>query len=106
MISKDFIEDVENITKLSLRLHGTKEKADDYTLNSMIEHASEIKELFRDNNPHWAIETGDLMIHCMRLLTANGYDLNEIFEKCKARFITRISEQLGEHSGMHHSSNS
>jgi phosphoribosyl-ATP pyrophosphohydrolase len=98
MITEDFIGDIENITKLSLRLHGTKEKADDYTLNSMIEHASEIKELLRDGNPHWAIETGDLMIHCMRLLTANGHDLNEIFERCKSHFITRISEKLGGQS--------
>jgi len=98
MISEDYIEDIENITKLSIRLNGSKEKADDYTLNSMIEHTSEIKELFKDNNSHWAVETGDMMIHCMRLLTANGHDLNETFEKCKTRFITRISEKLREQS--------
>ena len=96
MISGDCIEDIENITKLSIRLNGNKEKADDYTVNSMIVHAREIKELFKDNNPHWAVETGDLMIHCMRLLAANGHDLNETFEKCKARFIMRISEKLRE----------
>jgi phosphoribosyl-ATP pyrophosphohydrolase len=94
VISEDFIEDIESITKLSIGLNGSKEKADDYTLNSMIEHAGEIKWLFKDNDPHWAVETGDLMIHCMRLLAANGHDLNVIFERCKARFITRISEKL------------
>jgi len=98
MISEDYKRDVVKINELSLRLNGSKEKEDNYTLSSMIEHASEIKKLYENNNPHWALETGDLMIHCMRLLTANGCNIDKIFEKCVERFITKISKKLREQS--------
>lgn len=96
MISEDVIESIKEIAELSIKATGSKEKSDDYILNSMSDHAKEIKQLFKENNAHWTVETGDLMIHCMTILTENEYDLNEIFEKCRIGFIDKISKKLGK----------
>jgi ribosomal silencing factor RsfS len=94
MISKDSIDKIKSINELSLKLHGSKEKHMEYVLKSMQHHAEEINDLFKKGNPHWSVETGDLMIHCMCMLVLNGYDLNEMFETCRKRFLKKVDEEL------------
>ena len=94
MISEDSIDKLKAINELSLKLHGSKEKHMEYVLKSMQHHAEEINDLFKSGNPHWSVETGDLMIHCMCMLALNCYDLNVMFETCRKRFLKKIDEEL------------
>ena len=93
MISKELLQKVEDIIRLSSELEKTKDQ-NDYILHSLIEHAEEIDELFKKNNGHWAIETGDLIVQCIRLLKINGYDVNKLLEKIPERFIKKIKEDI------------
>lgn len=93
-ISKSALKKIEELNKLSLKANKTKNKLDDYTLKSMKEHADEIKQLFFKNDPHWAVETGDLMIHCMKILRLHGYNLNKISLKSCKRFENKLLEKI------------
>ncbi len=97
-ISKETVGKIQMLNQKSIQLHETKETENSFTLESMEKHVREIRNLFARNDSHWAIETGDLMVHCMKILVLNGYDLNEIFEKCTRRFETKITDELtGKH---------
>jgi phosphoribosyl-ATP pyrophosphohydrolase len=93
-ISKEMLEKIQMLNHKSIQLNETKETEESYTLESMQKHAREIRSLFARKDSHWAIETGDLLVHCMKILVLNGYDLNEIFEKCVKRFETKIADEL------------
>jgi len=95
-ISKEAIEKIKKINELSFKLNNGKEGTMSYTLESIKDHANEINQLFSENKEHWAVETGDLMIHCMKMLEMYGFDLNEMFDKCCQRFENKINEKLKE----------
>jgi hypothetical protein len=94
MISDNLLKEISEINKLSAKLEKTKDAQNDYILHSMAEHAEEINELFRKHDDHWATETGDLLVHCIRLLVLNGYDVNELLEKIPGRFVKKINELI------------
>jgi phosphoribosyl-ATP pyrophosphohydrolase len=93
-ISEQAIEKIKKLNDISFKLNGGRKETVSYTLESIKEHAEEISQLFSANNEHWAIETGDLMIHCMKMLLMNGFDLNEMFDKCRDRFESKITKLL------------
>jgi ribosomal silencing factor RsfS len=95
-ISKEAIERIKKINKISDKLNGSKDASMSYNLESIKHHSEEINQLFSSNNQHWAVETGDLMIHCMKMLTLYNFDLNEMFDKCCQRFENKITEKLKE----------
>ena len=97
-VSKEAIEEINKLNEISFKLNGGKEETMSYTLESIKEHAEEINQLFSADNEHWATETGDLMIHCMKMLLMHGFDLDEMFEKCCERFEDKISKKLEEKS--------
>jgi len=97
-VLKEMLEKIQMLNQKSIQLHETKETENSFTLESMEKHVREIRNLFARKDSHWVIETGDLMVHCMKILVLNGYDLNEIFEKCTRRFETKITAELrGKH---------
>ena len=83
---------------LAIRANKTRSKLDEYTLKSMRHHAIEIKQLYLTKNPHWAVETGDLMVHCMKMLRLHGFDLSKMFTKACGRFEKKLIEKI-ERSG-------
>jgi len=97
-ITKEAIEKINNLNEISFELNNGKEETMPYTLESIKEHADEINQLFSANNEHWAVETGDLMIHCMKMLLMHGFDLNEMFDKCCKRFENKIYKLIKEKS--------
>ncbi len=89
---------IQMLNQKSIQLNETKKTENSFTLESMEKHVREIRNLFARKDSHWAIEAGDLLIHCMKILVLNGYDLNEIVEKCTRRFETKIADELrGKH---------
>lgn len=97
-ISKEAIEKIKELNELSFKLNDGRKETMSYTLESIKEHAEEINQLFLANNDHWAVETGDLMIHCMKMLLMYGFNLNEMFDKCCKRFENKISKLIKEKS--------
>ncbi|MFH1683073.1 MAG: hypothetical protein ABIA37_04720 [Candidatus Woesearchaeota archaeon] len=57
-------------------------------------HTQEIKELHEKNNPHFAVETGDLIILAVELLIKEGYSVEDIMEKCYDRFDKKLHKLL------------
>lgn len=67
---------IEGIMELSKKLENNPDKI----IEMMQHHASEIKELYNNNNKHFAIETGDLIILSIQLLMMEGYSVKTIME--------------------------
>ncbi|MBD3397692.1 hypothetical protein GF412_01010 [Candidatus Micrarchaeota archaeon] len=89
---------VEEIVEASEKKDGGKGKANEYTLNSMKEHAEEIAGLFGKNDGHWKDECADMMIHCLVLFKREGIDeikVLELLEKRKERFMEKIKGNTG-----------
>lgn len=86
---------IEEIVEASERKNGGAEGANAYTLKSMEEHASEIRELFEKGDSHWKKECADMMIHCLCLFKRAGVGEMEVLgliEERKGRFLERIGE--------------
>jgi len=97
-ISEEAVDRIRKINKIGIELEGGKEERMLYDLGSIKKHAEEINKLFSRDDEHWALETGDLMIHCMRMLLLHDFDLNSMFDKCCDRFEEKISKKLEERS--------
>lgn len=97
MISKELMNEIEEINSLIKDLDENKEKSNNYSLESMKEHIEEIKELFLKKDEQWAAETADLLIHCLLLLNRNNYRAEKISEllniRCK-KFKEKVLNQL------------
>ena len=97
ILSKEALQRLEAIHKLSQE-YNRKLKKDHRTrlIELMKEHAGEIDELFRQDNPHYLTETGDLIILCMELLHENNQSIDEIMEKCFQRYENKLPILIGE----------
>ena len=65
-------------------------------LKMMRHHVDEIEELFRKNDRHFLIETGDLIILCLELLLENGAVPDDVILKCFGRFETKLKMISGK----------
>lgn len=75
-------EKIEHIMELSKKLGNDSNKL----ISMMQEHTFEIKDLFDKKDKHFAVETGDLIMLAMQLLMVEGYDINEVMNRCYERF--------------------
>lgn len=85
-LTKESIEKINNLVSLSIKKGNTSQTFIDFIKH----HAIEIEELFKKQNPHFAIETGDLIILCMEFLKYNNKNPDEILEKCYKRFENKL----------------
>ena len=89
----DFIEKLEGIVGLSRRVNGE----DTWKILTMMhEHIDEIEELYSNNNEHWIVETGDLIILALESLLLENKDVNEMLSKCLPRFEVKLRSLLSE----------
>ena len=56
----------------------------------------EIEKLADKKDPHYLIETGDLLILCFELLLEAGVDIDEVVLKCFERYEKKLGELIGE----------
>ena len=83
-LSPDFKIKLLEITKLSKKINkNDKQKI----LQMMKDQVFEIKELYDNNNDHWAIETADLIVLCYEMLLMKSKDIVDVFEQCLPRFL-------------------
>ncbi|MEW5895197.1 MAG: hypothetical protein AB1650_05525 [Candidatus Omnitrophota bacterium] len=60
-------------------------------LELMRKHVDEIEDLVQKNDPHYLIETGDLLILCFELLLEGGADMDEVMLKCFGRYERKLT---------------
>ena len=88
---------IRELNSLIRKLDKNDAKSNSYSLYSMKAHAKEIEQLFLKNDPHWAAETVDLLIHCLLLLQRNHFkdqDINKLVGKRYKRFEEKILAAL------------
>ena len=82
---------IEAIHDKSLKLNKLRGKVHNEQLLELVqEHAQEITELYQENNPHYLVETGDLLILCLELLKEADILADEIMEKCYNRYHEKL----------------
>jgi phosphoribosyl-ATP pyrophosphohydrolase len=92
IINKTFLEKLEQIHALSKNINGKSSEKHTKKLIKMIkDHAKEIKQLHKINNPHFLIETGDLIILCLELLKEHNVSIDDTLEKCIERFSQKLA---------------
>jgi hypothetical protein len=86
-LNSDFKNKLIEITELSRRIN----KDDKHKILQMMkDHVDEIKELYENNNEHWAIETADLIVLSFELLLMEDKDIDNVFRRCLPRFDTKL----------------
>jgi len=91
-LSEDFSAQLQTLTELSSHKNGD---AHSQKLLEMISsHSKEIQELYFAHNPHFALETADLLILCLELLIEEGYDIDETITKALPRFYNKLQHPV------------
>lgn len=79
---------------------GRNESHSDRLFEMIRHHCAEIENLRAGNNPHWRVETGDLIVLCMELLLDAGVSPEIAVETSLGRFEKKlfpVSERSDEH---------
>ncbi len=81
---------LKEILDLNNKLNTDSEKI----IEMIRHHAEEIKELYKNKNKHFSIETGDMIVLCLELLIKEGHSADDIMEKCFGRFDNKLKGLL------------
>jgi len=94
MITNKLLKEVKKINEMSVKCQGNVSKNNEFLLNAMKEHASEIEELFKEKNPHYQKETADMIILALEFLNNNNVSPNEPIKIRLERFKQKIKESM------------
>jgi len=84
------------IHALSARYNGKGGAHADKLLGLMRKHVEEIEQLHAAGDPHYAVETGDLLVLCHEILLEGREDADLVMEKCYRRYEEKLRELLSE----------
>jgi len=96
-VDKKRHDKLEELVGLALELHGTVDNHRAFTIQSMKDHAEEIRLLLKQKDEHWKAESTDLFIHCLLLLTAAGVgagELEGLIDRRLERFREKITDAI------------
>jgi hypothetical protein len=65
-------------------------------LELMASHVKEIRQLVRQKNKHYLVETGDLMILCFEMLLEDKASADRILRKCFGRYEQKLTMLIDE----------
>lgn len=68
-------------------------------LDLMGSHVAEIQSLWKGNDRHFLVETGDLIILCLELLVEYDMSMEDILQTCFERYERKLTQLLAEASG-------
>jgi hypothetical protein len=95
VIQQTALERIKGIHRLSQRFNEMVGKPhQERLLELMRKHVDEIGELAAHNDPHYVVETGDLLILCFELLLEGGADIDEVTLRCFERYERKLSELI------------
>lgn len=89
-----FRDKLKEITDLSNKINKNDKKK---ILEMMKEHIVEIEERYHNQDDHWTIEVGDLIVLCYELLLIENNDIEDVFNRCLPRFdvkLKRLAENV------------
>ncbi len=91
------LERIKKIHRLS-RSYNRKVRVshDRRLLDLMSHHAGEIRELYRDRNKHYLIETGDLLVLCCEILLEGRASIDATVLKCFERYEKKLTALIRE----------
>ncbi|MDP8266830.1 MAG: hypothetical protein P9M07_07815 [Candidatus Aceula meridiana] len=85
------------IHKLSQNYNGPiKHQHEQRLLSLMRKHIDEIEELYKNSDPHYLVETGDLGILCFEMLLESKRSLDDAMMTCFERYekkLKKLSEE-------------
>mgnify|MGYP001005871848 CR=1 FL=1 len=73
-----------------------KKPHDERLLELMRKHVEEIQELRNLGDPHYLVETGDLLILCYELLIEGGASIDEVTRQCFERYERKLAHLIEE----------
>lgn len=94
MITEKLMKEVKKINEMSVKCQGNVNKNNEFLLKTMKEHASEIEELFKENDPHYQKEAADMVILALELLNNNNVNPNEPIKIRLGKFKEKIRESM------------
>ncbi|MCP4650818.1 MAG: hypothetical protein GY853_12180 [PVC group bacterium] len=84
-------EQIRTIHAKSQELNQSRGKDHNQVLFKLVhEHAEEIQQLHAESNPHYIIETGDLLILCLELIKEAGANSDEVMAECYKRYHKKL----------------
>ncbi len=91
-LQDEFFAQLSAITRLSAQKNG--EKHSEKLLEMISSHREEICDLHSAQNPHFAVETADLLILCLELLIEEGKDIDETITLALPRFYNKLQQPV------------
>jgi hypothetical protein len=89
--------EIKGIHALSAEYNAMAGRSHYGTLFSLVKkHAAEIKELYSGGDPHFVVETGDLLILCLELIIEAGASPDRVMAKCYGRYRKKLSRLISE----------
>lgn len=97
IIDYQAIERINKIHRLSQRFNDMVGKPHQQRLLELMrKHVEEIEQLAQQQDQHYVIETGDLLILCFELLLEGGADIDDVMEQCFGRYERKLTELIRE----------
>lgn len=97
ILTKNALKRLKNIHRLSRRYNGpSKNKHLRKLLALSQKHIDEILILSQKRDPHYIVETGDLLILCLEILIENKRDVHVVIGQCFSRYENKLKQLINE----------
>ena len=97
VISSEISKRISAIHQLSARYNGGEGQVhQSKLLELMRHHIEEIETLAEKHDPHFLVETGDLMMLCFELLIENAQCPGRMIEQCCGRYEQKLTALIAE----------
>ena len=94
-LTNEAIARLEGIHKMSALYNAGDNGCHNEKLLQLLKyHVVEIEGLFREKDPHYLTETGDLAVLCFELLLEGGVSVNEVMARCFMRYEKKLGSLL------------
>ena len=95
VITKKAVAWLRNIHQLSKKCNGRSKGRHLAKLLELTEkHIDEILFLYKKKDPHYLVETGDLLILCFEILIENKQDVHGVMELCFKRYEDKLKQLI------------
>lgn len=88
---------LKNIHRLSRRYNKLLHRNHVETLLTLMkEHITEIQQRYKRSDEHYIVETGDLVILCLELLTETKVSLDKVLSECYKRYHKKLPHLIND----------
>lgn len=95
VLTKRALMRLKTIHQMSKQCNGlSKTKHLRKLLSLAQKHIDEILLLKQYHNPHYLVETGDLLILCFEILLENNKNLDHMMEQCFSRYEHKLNQLM------------